>query len=190
MTLPPLSQKFVSHFGEMGSRWGFNRTVGQIYALLFLTPEPLNADTIGDLLGFSRSNVSIGLKELQSWRLVKMTHQSGDRREYFSTLGDVWDIFKAVAAERHRREVEPTGTVLRELLLDAPANEQEAYAQKRIESMHDLVEQVNKLFSELQGLSPETLATLMSVGLKVQKAVALKGKVLMKKNKKDLSAAV
>ena len=77
MTLPPITQTFVLHFGEMGSRWGINRTVGQIYALLFLSPQPLNADQIAESLGFSRSNVSMGLKELESWRLVQLQHAPG-----------------------------------------------------------------------------------------------------------------
>ena len=89
MALSPQIERFVLHFGEMGSRWGVNRTVGQIYALLFLAPQPLNADDIAEALGFSRSNVSLGLKELQSWRLVKLMHQVGDRRDYFETPKDV-----------------------------------------------------------------------------------------------------
>ncbi|MBS0426619.1 MAG: MarR family transcriptional regulator, partial [Proteobacteria bacterium] len=87
--LPPLNRQFVAHFGEMGSRWGINRTVGQIYALLFLSQKPLNADEIGELLAFSRSNVSMGLKELQAWRLVQLRHLPGDRREYFEAPADV-----------------------------------------------------------------------------------------------------
>jgi DNA-binding transcriptional regulator GbsR (MarR family) len=103
--LSELSRQFVSHFGEMGSRWGINRTVGQIYALLFISPEPLNADQIADTLEFSRSNVSMGLKELQAWRLVQLRHQPGDRREYFQAPEDVWEIFKRLAEERRRREI-------------------------------------------------------------------------------------
>ena len=78
-TLPPLNRQFVAHFGEMGSRWGINRTVGQMYALIFLSPRPMHADEIAETLEFSRSNVSMGVKELQAWRLVKMTHQPGDK---------------------------------------------------------------------------------------------------------------
>ncbi len=94
MNLTPLTQSFVLHFGEMGSRWGINRTVGQIYALLFVSEKPLNADDIADALAFSRSNVSMGLKELDSWRLVRLQHLPGDRREYFSAPEDVWAIFR------------------------------------------------------------------------------------------------
>lgn len=184
MNLSPLTLKFVSHFGEMGSRWGFNRTVGQIYALLFITKEPLNADYIGEVLGFSRSNVSMGLKELQSWRLVKMSHQAGDRKEYFSTLGDVWDIFKAVAAERHRREVEPTGTILREIMMDREeGNASDQYAHQQIEKMYDLLEMANILFEHLDNLTPERLRSAIGVATAVQKTLAFKDKITFKKNK-------
>jgi DNA-binding transcriptional regulator GbsR (MarR family) len=117
-TLSPLVQSFVSHFGEMGSRWGINRTVGQIYALVFVSPRPLNADEIGEQLSFSRSNVSMGLKELQAWRLVTLRHFPADRREYFEAPTDAWEIFRTLAAERRRREIEPTLSMLRNALLE------------------------------------------------------------------------
>jgi len=167
--LTPLVQTFVSHFGEMGSRWGINRTVGQIYALLFVTEQQLHADDIGELLGISRSNVSIGLKELQSWGLVRQNRVPGDRREYFSSLGDVWEIFRVVAAERRRREVAPTLSVLREALLAEPVSPQDVFAQQRMREMHELVDLANNWFDEMQRLSPESLAKLMKMGAKVQK---------------------
>ncbi|MGL4768257.1 MAG: GbsR/MarR family transcriptional regulator [Formosimonas sp.] len=181
MTLPPLSQKFVSHFGEMGSHWGINRTVGQIYALLYLAPEPLVAEQISELLGFSRSNVSIGLKELQSWRLVKMNHVQGDRREHFSSLGDVWDIFRTVAAERHRREIQPTATILREALLETPSSAAEIHAQEQIRKMNDLFELANSWFEEIQNLSPEELTRLMKMGMQAKKVLAFTDKLTFKK---------
>ena len=106
MNLAPLTQRFVLHFGEMGSRWGINRTVGQIYALLYVSPRALNADDIGEALAFSRSNVSMGLKELQSWNLVRLQHLPNDRREYFQAPEDVWAIFRTLAEERRKREGE------------------------------------------------------------------------------------
>lgn len=181
MNLSPISQKFVSHFGEMGSHWGINRTVGQIYALLYLSSEPLVAERICELLGFSRSNVSIGLKELQSWRLVKMNHVQGDRREYFSSLGDVWEIFRTVAAERHRREIEPTGTVLREALLETARSAEEIHAQEQIRKMHDLFELANGWFSEVQHLSPDDLTRLMKLGMKVKGVLDITDKLTFKK---------
>ena len=176
--MTPLVQTFVAHFGEMGSRWGINRTVGQIYALLFVTKQQLNADDIGDRLGISRSNVSIGLKELQAWGLVKLTRVPGDRREYFSSLGDVWEIFRVVAAERRRREVAPTLSVLRESLLSEPTSPEDRYAQERMREMHELVDLANTWFDDLQRLSPDSMAQLMKMGSKVQKLLQAKDKLL------------
>lgn len=170
MTLDPQTERFVLHFGEMGSRWGVNRTVGQIYALLFLSERPLNADEIGAALGFSRSNVSMGLKELQSWRLVRMAHLPGDRREFFSTPGDVWEIFRTLAQEKRKREVEPTLTVLRELLLDRDG-EGDSHARARMAQMLELIELASGWFDEVRDLPPETLQGLMRLGVKVQKVL-------------------
>jgi DNA-binding transcriptional regulator GbsR (MarR family) len=164
MQLTPLIQTFVLHFGEMGSRWGINRTVGQIYALLFVANRPLNADEITERLGISRSNTSMGLKELQSWRLVRMSHQPGDRRDYFSAPEDVWAIFKTLAEERQRREVDPTLSVLRDALLETPVGEEERHAQARMREMHQLIEQLTDWFAEVRKLSPSTLEKLMGLG--------------------------
>jgi len=176
-TMTPLVQTFVSHFGEMGSRWGINRTVGQIYALLFVSEAQLNADDIGEKLGISRSNVSIGLKELQSWGLVRLTRIPGDRREYFGSLGDVWEIFRVVAAERRRREVAPTLSVLRESLLANARNPEDKFAQERMREMHELVDLANNWFDDLQRLSPESMAQLMKMGSKVQKLLSAKDRL-------------
>src|SRR4030095_5211234 len=127
--LPPLSSQFVAHFGEMGSRWGINRTGGQIYALIFISQRALHRDQIAEALEFSRSNVSMRLKELQSWRLVRLRHLPGDRREYFEAPSDVWEIFRVLVEERRRREIEPTLTMLRSALLETPNSAQERHAQ-------------------------------------------------------------
>jgi DNA-binding transcriptional regulator GbsR (MarR family) len=169
VNLTPLAQKFILHFGEMGSRWGINRTVGQMYALLYVLGKPLNADEIADHLQFSRSNVSMGLKELQSWRLVKLLHQPGDRREYFEPPKDVWDIFKALLEERRRREIEPTLSMLRDALLETPANEADIVAQQRMREMYELIELSSSWFDDVQRLSPETLTSLMKMGSTVGK---------------------
>ncbi|CAB3649944.1 hypothetical protein LMG26685_02697 [Achromobacter mucicolens] len=177
MALSPQIERFVLHFGEMGSRWGVNRTVGQIYALLFLAPEPLNADDIAEALGFSRSNVSLGLKELQSWRLVKLMHQVGDRRDYFETPKDVWEIFRILMEEKRKREVDPTLTLLRDTLLESPSGPDEAYAQQRMTEMLELIELSTGWFDEVQRLPPETLQSLMKLGSKVQKVLGFAGKL-------------
>ncbi len=174
--MTPLVESFVAHFGEMGSRWGINRTVGQVYALLFVSDSPLNADDIGEALGVSRSNISMSLKELEAWQLVRLTRKPGDRREYYSALGSVWDIFKTIAAERRRREVEPTLSMLRQSLLASPSEPSEQYAQQRMREMYELAELANNWFDDLQRLSPDSMLQLMSLGSKVQKLLALKDK--------------
>ena len=178
MNLHPLSQAFVLHFGEMGSRWGINRTVGQIYAALYVSREALTADDLVDKLGVSRSNVSMGLKELQSWRLAKLEHRPGDRREFFSAPEDVWQIFKTLAEERQRREVDPTLSMLRDALLETAASPEDVYAQERMRRMHELIELITDWFAEIRKLSPETLQSLMSLGGKVVKLLELKERVL------------
>ncbi|MGD9941841.1 MAG: GbsR/MarR family transcriptional regulator [Burkholderiaceae bacterium] len=177
MNLPPLVQTFVLHFGEMGSRWGINRTVGQIYALLFVSPNALNADQIGEALGFSRSNVSMGLKELESWRLVRLQHLPGDRREYFSAPDDVWTIFRTLAEERRKREVDPTLSMLRDALMDEPRSDAERHAQKRMREMHDLIELITRWFGDVQRLDAETLMRLMRLGAKVQKFLEMRDRL-------------
>lgn len=174
--MSPLVESFVSHFGEMGSRWGINRTVGQVYALMFVSEDPIHAEYIGEVLGISRSNVSMSLRELEGWQLVRLTRKPGDRREYYSTLGSVWDIFKAVAAERRRREVEPTLSMLRQSLLVQADSAAERHAQNRMREMYELAELANNWFDELNQLSPESLLQLMSLGSKVQKLFVLKDK--------------
>lgn len=183
-TLTPLMQRFILHFGEMGSRWGINRTVGQIYALLYISGRALNADEISEYLSFSRSNVSMGLKELQSWRLVKLLHRPNDRREYFEPPGDIWDIFKALLEERRRREVEPTLSMLRDALLDAPANSDDRAAQKRMREMYELIELSSSWFDDVQRLSPDTLVSLMKMGSKVQKLLDVRDKFRLATGKK------
>jgi DNA-binding transcriptional regulator GbsR (MarR family) len=175
--LPPLSRQFVAHFGEMGSRWGINRTVGQIYALLFISRRGLNADEIAEALEFSRSNVSMGLKELQSWRLVRLRHLPGDRREYFEAPDDVWEIFRVLAEERRRREIEPTLSMLRMALLEQPANEDDRHAQERMRQMHELIDRLMTWFDDVQKLAPETAMQLMGLGATVTKVLEFKDRV-------------
>jgi DNA-binding transcriptional regulator GbsR (MarR family) len=164
MNLPPLTQAFVLHFGEMGSRWGIARTVGQLYALLFVSDRALNADEIVEKLGVSRSNVSMGLKELQAWRLVRLSHLPGDRRDYYSAPDDVWTIFRTLAEERQRREVEPTLSLLRVSLLESPDSTEERHAQARMREMYELMERMTEWFAEVRQLSPATLMGLMALG--------------------------
>ncbi|MGY8525651.1 GbsR/MarR family transcriptional regulator [Paracidovorax citrulli] len=177
MKLPPLTQRFVLHFGEMGSRWGINRTVGQIYALLYTAARPLNADEIAEALGFSRSNVSIGLKELEAWKLVRLSHQPGDRREYFSAPDDVWTIFRTLAEERRRREIDPTLSMLREAQLESPKDADERHAQERMREMYGLILLVTDWFEDVQKLDVATLEKLMRLGTRVTRLLEVKDKL-------------
>lgn len=177
MELTPVTQAFVLHFGEMGSRWGINRTVGQICALLFLSARPLPADEIAEALGFSRSNVSMGLKELQSWRLVRLQHLPGDRREHFSTPDDVWQIVRILAEERRRRELDPTLSILRDLLLDPSGGPTEEHAFQRMREMHDLLELITKWSTDIQKLETDQLIELIRLGGRVVRLLELKNRL-------------
>ena len=122
MNLTPIMERFVLHWGEMGTRWGVNRSVSQIHALLYLSPDPLPADEITQVLSIARSNVSTSLKELQAWGLVRISHELGDRRDHFETDKDMWVLFSTIVEERKRREIDPTLTVLRQCVIDAAAD--------------------------------------------------------------------
>ena len=172
----PLVRSFVSHFGGMGSRWGINRTVGQIYALIFVPPRPLNADDIGDSLEFARSNVSMRLKELQAWRLLKLRHLPGDHRGYFEAPTAAWKIFRTLAEER-RREIKPTLSMLCSALLEETTTDEDRIAQQRMKSMHDLIELMTTWFDDVQRIDQKTLAQLMNMGSKVQRLLEFTGKV-------------
>ncbi|MGB4118309.1 MAG: GbsR/MarR family transcriptional regulator [Polaromonas sp.] len=177
MNLAPLTQRFVLHFGEMGSRWGINRTVGQIYALLYVSPKALNADEIGEALAFSRSNVSMGLKELQSWNLVRLQHLPNDRREYFQAPEDVWAIFRTLAEERRKRELDPTLSMLREALMEEGVTGDDVHAQARMRQMHELIELMTGWLTDVQKMDSATLASLMKMGAKVARLLEAKDKV-------------
>ncbi len=178
MSLPPLTRQFVSHFGEMGSRWGINRTVGQIYALLYVSQEPLCADQIVEALGISRSNVSMSLRELQGWNLVVLKHLPSDRRDFFTTPGDVWQILRTLAEERKKREVDPTLSILREILMQTPGTAEERYAQDRMGEMHGLIEQLTTWYEDVKQLETERLAMLLSLGSKVTKLLDAKDRIV------------
>jgi DNA-binding transcriptional regulator GbsR (MarR family) len=177
MKLSPLIQSFVLHFGEMGGRWGVNRTVGQIYALLFLSDRALNADEIAEALGMSRSNVSMGLKELEAWRLIRKRHLPGDRREYIETPDDIWQIVRTLAEERRRREVDPTLSLLRDILLETPATAEERHAQDKMREMHDMIELLTGWADDVQKLDNSSLMRLLALGAGVSRILDFKNKV-------------
>jgi DNA-binding transcriptional regulator GbsR (MarR family) len=161
----------------MGGRWGVNRTVGQIYALLYLSDRPLNAEEIVEALGVSRSNVSMGLKELDSWRLVRKRHLPTDRRDHFETPDDVWEILRILAEERRKREVDPTLSLLRDVLMETPDSPQERHAQGRMREMHDLIELLTGWADDVQRLPNNDLKQLLALGAKVSKLLEMKSKL-------------
>jgi DNA-binding transcriptional regulator GbsR (MarR family) len=166
-TVTPLQQHFILHFGEMGNRWGINRTVGQIYALLYLSESPLHADDIVRALGISRSNVSIGLKELKSWRLVRAQHRPNDRREYYRAPEDIWEIFRILIEERRKREIDPTLSMLREAVINQSPADADRYAATRMREMLNLIELTTGWLDDVKDLSPNTAVRLMQLGGKV-----------------------
>jgi DNA-binding transcriptional regulator GbsR (MarR family) len=150
MPLASVEQKFVLHWGEMGTRWGINRTVAQVHALLFLSSKPLDAEEIANTLSVARSNVSNSLRELQGWGIVRVVHVLGDRRDHFESLKDVWEIFRVVAEERKRREIDPTLRVLEECVGEMKRSRTaDAYTRERLEDMLGFLLATSGLFDEL-----------------------------------------
>lgn len=158
MPLQPIEQTFILHWGEMGTRWGINRTVAQVHALLFLSPKPLHAEEIAGTLSVARSNVSTSLRELQGWGIVRVVHVLGDRRDHFESVKDVWEIFRIVAEERKRREIDPTLRVLQECVgqLKKPGAGQ-SYTRERLEEMLEFLTTTAGLFEELLHIPPPAL---------------------------------
>ena len=172
MNISPTEQKFILHWGEMGTRWGVNRTVAQIHALLYLAQRPLTADDIVETLGVARSNVSNSLKELQSWKLVRVTHVLGDRRDHFLGLKDVWEIFRVIVEERKRREIDPTLTVLRECAIEGTQDKAlDAAVLARMQTVLEFLEMFSTTFDEYRHLSPQTLQGLLKMGGKVARFI-------------------
>lgn len=168
MKLNPVAQRFILHWGEMGSKWGVNRTVSQIHALLYLFGKPLPADEIAETLEVARSNVSTSLKELQNWNLIHVVHVMGDRRDHFTTSGDVWELFRTVVRERKEREFDPTIGVLKDCLTSADLSMEDATAQQRIKETLALMESLSTWGEQMLKLEPATLMKVMKLGAKIQ----------------------
>jgi DNA-binding transcriptional regulator GbsR (MarR family) len=172
MNLTPVMEKYILHWGEMGTRWGVNRTVAQIHALLYLAGRPLPADEIADTLGVARSNVSTSLKELQSWGLIRLLHVKGDRRDHFEALPDLWETFFTIAEGRRRRELDPTLTVLRDCVLEIDADPNaDPEVKRRIEEAAALLEQLLAWYDQVKRLPRPVLLKILTMGAKVQEAL-------------------
>jgi DNA-binding transcriptional regulator GbsR (MarR family) len=174
--LPAVSRRFVMHWGEMGSRWGVNRTVAQIHALLFLAGRPMHAEEIAEILLVARSNVSTSLRELQNLNLVRVTHLVGNRRDHFETLKDVWELFRTVVRERKAREFDPTVAFLQDCLADADFAREDAGAKARIRETLTLMSALSAWGDEMLRLEPATLMKIMKLGSRIQKLLRDGGK--------------
>ena len=173
MILNPTTEKFVLHWGEMGTQWGVNRTVAQIHALLYIIGRPMNAEEIAETLSVARSNVSNSVKELQSLKLVQVTHQLGDRRDYFTTSDDVWVLVRTIIEERQRREIEPTLHFLNELMATPEFAQENEQVQRRIRDTQQFMEVATNWTKEMLKLPTSTLAQVLKLGAKVQKLLGL-----------------
>jgi len=172
--LDPITEKFVLHWGEMGTRWGVNRTVAQIHALLYLSPEPLNAEEIASTLSIARSNVSTSLRELESWGIVKAVHLLGDRREHYHAGKDVWEMARVIMDERKRREIDPTVSLLRECVRDSEGKgPSETEMRDQLKAMLEFVEMLTSLYSQVSALPTGAVRGLLSAKGKVRSLLNL-----------------
>ena len=170
--LTPVQQKFILHWGEMGTRWGINRTVAQIHALLFISPKPLNAEDIVETLSVARSNVSTSLKELQGWGIVRLVHVMNDKRDHFESMKDVWEMFRLVLDERKRREIDPTLAMLRECISESEL-EKDPHTKERLRELHDFFETTSDWYLQIRQWPASALAKLAKLGGKGLKVLGL-----------------
>jgi DNA-binding transcriptional regulator GbsR (MarR family) len=174
--LGPVQQKFILHWGEMGTRWGINRTVAQIHALLFISQKPLNAEDIALVLGVARSNVSNSLKELQGWGIVKRVHVMGDSRDHFESMKDVWEMFRVVLDERKKREIDPTERMLRECIAEAEKDKAtDSYTLQRLRELAEFFETTTAWYGQVRQWSAGALAKFVKAGDKIRKLLNLGG---------------
>ena len=174
MKLSPVQQKFVLHWGEMGTRWGINRTVAQIHALLYISPKPLNAEEIAETLDVARSNVSNSLRELQSWRIVKLVHVLGDKRDHFESMKNVWEMFRIVLDERKRREIDPTIAILEECIAEAgKGKDSDKSTEERLRELHRFFQTTTSWYTQVAKLPVSALVKFLRAGDKVLKSIGI-----------------
>jgi len=171
--LRPAEQRFILHWGEMGARWGINRTIAQIHALLFLSPEPMTAEQIAETLSVARSNVSTSLRELQSWGVVKIVHQLGDRRDHFVTDTDVWEMFQTILDERKRREIDPTLDMLRDCLAEAERDAPDRVSTQRLRDLTGMLESVCQWYEQVRRMPTGAVVRFVKMGSKLRKMMGV-----------------
>ena len=189
MDLSPNLSRFVLHWGEMGTRWGVNRSVAQIHALLYITGRPMHAEEITDTLGVARSNVSNSIRELQGWNLVKLVHIAGDRRDHFETSTQVWELLRIIVRERQRREIMPTIEVLNALLADPAIGKESAQAKLRLRETLELLQTLTAWSDEMLRLDTQTLTKVLKLGARIKKLLGGQGTDRGARRRDELSAA-
>ena len=174
MDLTPLMQKFILHWGEMATRWGINRTVAQVHALLYLATKPMNAEEIAETLGVARSNVSASLKELQGWEIVRVAHVMGDRRDHFESMTDVWEMFRTIMDQRKKRETDPTLRLLRELNTQAEKRgEADPHVRERLRDMLAFFELMTQWYEQTRQLPTSAVIKMCKLGDKVTRLLGI-----------------
>jgi DNA-binding transcriptional regulator GbsR (MarR family) len=172
ITEHPDVKAFILHWGEMGTQWGVNRSVAQVHALLYLSDRPIDAEAIVEALGLARANVSTALKELQGYGIVRRVHVEGDRRDHFTAETDLWEMLMRIAAERKRREIDPTLALLAELS-ERMKNDRTApaHVRERVTRMHEFIATLGSWYDQVRTLPKPTLVTLMKLGSKVARFI-------------------
>jgi DNA-binding transcriptional regulator GbsR (MarR family) len=171
--LTPIAKRFIVHWGAMGERWGINRTVAQIQGLLYLSPRPLNAEEISATLAVARSTVSVGLRELASWGIIRSVHVLGDRTDRFEVKGDVYEMFRCIVDYRKRREVDPTLQMLRESVAELEGNKEDAHTREKMRDMLELFETSDSLFQQAQKIPTKKIVRIAKLGDVVSKVLRL-----------------
>lgn len=168
----PDAKAFVLHWGEMGTHWGVNRSVAQVHALLYLSDKPIDAEAIVQGLGLARSNVSGALKELGGYGIVRRVHMEGDRRDHFVAETDLWEMLTRIAAERKRREIDPTIALLAELSTRLKADKAAPeHLRERVTQMHEFLSTLGTWYEQIRVLPKATLVSLMKLGGKVARFI-------------------
>jgi DNA-binding transcriptional regulator GbsR (MarR family) len=170
--LSSTQQEFILHWGEMSSRWGINRSVAQVHALLYISQDPLNAEQIAERLTLARSNVSTSLRELQAWGVVRVTHRLGDRRDYFEAVADAWEMFVTILEQRRRREIDPTREMLRECLdRHGASHDSDEFVHERMQQLLEVLETLIAGYENMSRLSPATQRKVLKMGDRLGKIV-------------------
>jgi len=174
MELTPVMERYVVHWGEMGARWGVNRSVAQIHALLYLSPQPLAAEEIADTLSIARSNVSNSLRELQSWRIIKLVHVLDDKRDHFESMKNVWEMFRIVLDERKRREIDPTMLLLEECISEVTKEKDtDKNTEERLRELHRFFQTTTGWYTQVAKLPTPALAKFLNAGDKILKSIGI-----------------